>query len=386
MVPTKSIECRSSSYEARSAAVSDMALAIRSDVLAQWHAVLRELPGLARVLGLPNQLRLVIDANIVIAEVRWMVKKRKQPDSRSALQEVIASGTVVAYAPPLLRVEVEKRLRTIATSDGLPLEQLMHAWASYEPLLRFVEPPALPDVARQAATRDPNDAPYLELQVGIDAAAVYTDDPDLRGMGAPVVDRPALKAARSYARAASISFTLRVSGIVVLTAGIAALQSISMVLRGGLRAARRLPDWVQILLVATLTLLLLDPRSRAWLRDRLRAVRSNAWVAARELMPLVVTAMEQAKIATASADKAWSEVDAVLPHRSSLASQPLHVHVLTACVQAGIPLTIDEIELAVGRQGYRGGAAPSRTYLQRVLRSHLALARTPDMRWQTRVV
>jgi predicted nucleic acid-binding protein len=367
-------------------AVQDIAKMIRSDMLAQWHAVLRELPSFAKVLGLPKQLHLVIDANVVIADVRWMVKKRSKQNGRTSLQEVIMSGTVVAYAPPLLRVEVEKRLRTIAASDGLPLDQLMAAWASYEPLLRFVEPPTLPDVARQAAARDPSDAPYFELQVGIDAAAVYTDDPDLQGMGAPVVSRPALTAARDFARAASISFTFRISGTVVLTAGIAVLHFAAVALRGGLRAARRLPDWVQALLVVAVFMLLVNPRSRAWLQERLRKMGTHAWAAARELMPLVVTAMEQTRISTATAQKAWSEVDAGLPERSALASQPLHVHVLTACVRAGAPLTTDEIAQAVGRQGYRRSAAASRGYLQRVLRSHSALMRTADRRWQTRVV
>jgi predicted nucleic acid-binding protein len=366
--------------------VQDIATTIQSDVLAQWHTVLRELPGLAMVLGVPNQLHLVIDANVVIAEVRWMVKKRSKQNARTALQEVIASGTVIAYAPPVLRFEVEKRLRTIAESDGLPLEQFLEAWASYEPLLCFVEPPSLRDAARQAAARDPNDAPYFELQVGIDAVAVYTDDPDLRAMGAPVVNRPALKAARDFARAASISFTFRISGTIVLAAGIAFLHFALVTLRGGLRAARRLPDWVQALLVVAVCILVVNPRSRAWMLDRLRTMGSHALSAARELMPLVVTAMEQTTIATATAQNAWAEVVAGLPERSGLASQPLHVHVLTACVRAGAPLTTDEIVQAVGRQGFRGGAAPSRGYLQRVLRSHSALIRTADMRWQTRAV
>lgn len=64
----------------------------------------------------------------------------------------------------------------------------------------------------------------------------------------------------------------------------------------------------------------------------------------------------------------------------------LQVHVLTACVRAGVPLATDEIAQAVGRQGYRGGAAPSRGYLQRVLRSHSELGRPADLCCQTRVV
>lgn len=362
-----------------------LASAIRSDLLAQWHSLLRELPELANVLGVPNQLRLVLDANVVIAEIRWMVKKRRKPDSRSALQEVLASGTVVAYAPPLLRAEVDRHLRNIADREGLQLDALLSAWSSFEPLLCFVEPPALLRPEERAVARDPNDVPFLELQVGIDAAAIYTEDADLDGMGAPVVGKGVMREMRSYARAASLSFTVRLGGVAVLTAGIAALAAVASAVRGGLGTVRRMPRWAQGLLAAAVCLLLMHPRTRTWLMARLRATGALAGEAVRELTPLILLAMERTRGASETAQQAWTAVSAALPTRAHLAAQALHVHVLAACASSKTPLTTEQVASLVATQGYRAGRAPSLAYLKRVLRAHPALIRTSDARWILRL-
>jgi hypothetical protein len=130
----------------------------------------------------------------------------------------------------------------------------------------------------------------------------------------------------------------------------------------------------------------MNPDLRKWLRERLVATGTHARTVLRELMPIVMTAMEQTKMAKETSEKAWSAVSEGLPERAGLTSQPLHVHVLTASVRAARPLTTDEIAQAVVSQGYRGGAPPARDYLQRILRSHPMLMRTVDMRWQTRAV
>ncbi len=204
-------------------------------------------------------------------------------------------------------------------------------------------------------------------------------------MGAPVVGRSELKSTRDFARAASISFTLRISGTVVLMAGIGVLHAAIEMLRHGARAARRMPEWVQALLVVAVLLLLVNPRSRAWITDRIRMMGTRAWAAGREIMPIVVSAMERSRIATVAAKQEWANVDAGLPQRSTLALQPLRVHVLTACVRSATPLTTEEIAQAVARQGYRGGVVPSPSYLRRVLRTHSALMRAADWRWTPQV-
>lgn len=380
MPDSPSTEGRERVHEAWREAVAS----IRSDMLAQWHEVLRAIPALAQALGVPNQLRLVIDANVVLADLRWMVKKRTNPEARPILQEVIASGTIAAYAPPLLRAEVEKGLQDLAREEGLAHAQLVAAWGSYQGLFRYVEPLPSLSATDLAAVRDPNDQPYIDLRVSIDASAIYSEDPDLRGMEAPVVGQRVLTAARTYARAASISFTLKIGGVTVLAAGIAVLALVAKALIGGVRAIRQLPAWVQYLLAAGAVLALLHPPTRRWLRARLGSLSETARHAFQEALPLVAAAADQAGVAARRAEGAWGTVRAALPATAALAPQPLRVHVLVACVEAHVPLSTEEIADRVLRQGYRAGVRPSAAYLQRVLRSHPAVERTPDGRWHPR--
>jgi hypothetical protein len=97
---------------------------IRSDVPATWHAFLSDFPAFATALGLPNQLRLVVDANVVLADLCWIVLKQKDPTARTTLEEVIAAGTPVVYVPPVLHRDVEKGLRDLSAEDGIPLSNL----------------------------------------------------------------------------------------------------------------------------------------------------------------------------------------------------------------------------------------------------------------------
>jgi hypothetical protein len=45
------------------------------------------------------RLNLIVDANVVLAELRWAVSKRESEVARSDLLEVLEVETVVAYAP-----------------------------------------------------------------------------------------------------------------------------------------------------------------------------------------------------------------------------------------------------------------------------------------------
>ena len=114
-------------------------LPTRSDDLAQLREVFALLPLLAQHVGAPEQTRLVIDANAVIADIRWLVKKRKTPGARTALQEAIASKTVVAFAPSYLDDEIRLNLVELSANEGVPLEPMLAAWREYRVNIRFYE-------------------------------------------------------------------------------------------------------------------------------------------------------------------------------------------------------------------------------------------------------
>jgi predicted nucleic acid-binding protein len=126
----------------------------------------------------PRTLRLVLDANVLVAEVRWIVKKRKDPKARTALQEALTSGLLVAFAPTYLEEEMRNQLATLAYEEGLSCEALFAAWDDYRRVLKFYDasPPA---AGRTTHGIDPKDTPYVETYLAVGASAIMTSDPHL---------------------------------------------------------------------------------------------------------------------------------------------------------------------------------------------------------------
>src|SRR5262245_62111424 len=115
---------------------------IRSDDLAHLRALIARNAQLAQGVDVPLQLRLVIDTNVVLADLLLLAGKRKDPAARRALQEVIDSGTIIAFVPDSLREEVEEHLPELAQDRGIPEDSLRKVWKEYQQCLRFhpVEP------------------------------------------------------------------------------------------------------------------------------------------------------------------------------------------------------------------------------------------------------
>src|SRR5580704_16802427 len=79
-----------------------------SDRLPRLMAFIEEMPLLAELLPRLPQVRLVADANRIHAELRWRLRKRRDPIDRSAIHEAIEAGVAVFLAPQYLKPEIEK--------------------------------------------------------------------------------------------------------------------------------------------------------------------------------------------------------------------------------------------------------------------------------------
>src|SRR6266850_425014 len=96
------------------------------------------------------RVRAVLDTNLVLGDLKWLVVEREDPAARTAAQEAIAAGTVIAYAPEFLRHEVEKHLPALAEQTGKPVEEFEREWSSYQRPIRFV-PVSVTDAAAESA-------------------------------------------------------------------------------------------------------------------------------------------------------------------------------------------------------------------------------------------
>jgi predicted nucleic acid-binding protein len=248
-----------------------IAKAVKSDELPKLVSVVRHFEPFKEYAKV-FQIDLILDANVVLAELIWVSKKRKNPQARSDLLELMDCATVRAHAPTFLAAEVEFHLPKIARKHRISEEAMRVHWDRFRVLIRFVDVGG-PEV--DTIMRDPKDAPYLRLQKQIDAL-IATYDTDIAGMGGQVIRIQLLAPLKSYSRHAAVEYQLKVAGIgsvMLLTAVAAAVVNGTKSMSGHVG---KLPKSVLWLLAVLVVCALLHPTSR----KRIFEIVENIWAGA----------------------------------------------------------------------------------------------------------
>jgi predicted nucleic acid-binding protein len=331
-----------------------------AETLNSFRDMVASFPMLSTIAQL-HRVRFVVDANVVLSDLRWLAR-RKNPEARTILQEVLAGGTVIAFAPPQLDAEVTRHLPRIAKKAKVAVEVLEAEWLAYRAQFRFRAPA---EGERPAHVQDPDDLPYLYLRAEIGAEAIYTNDSDLVAMGAPVVGAEIVIALRDYTRASSIDVSIKMGGTVVAVASGAVLMKIWEGVKTLFAAVGQLPAWMKWLLAGVAVAAVLHPRSRALLQQAAQWVPDRTGAALKVLMPLVlqaaVTADRHRKLSSAALER----VDAALPRPGTL---PAWAHALRICREEGRPLGTEVIAERVLHDGYVTRSQDFTGYIRKVLR------------------
>jgi len=149
---------------------------LRSDLLPHLLGLIQAFPSLRPLFPQILQVRVVIDANIVQGELRWRLKSRKRKDARSALQEVLACGILVAYAPHFLEEEIIEHAPRIAAETRRTLEEVLLEWEDLRAHIFFYTAQAKAEI--DVSRADPDDVPYIDTMEQIASQAIYTRDRD----------------------------------------------------------------------------------------------------------------------------------------------------------------------------------------------------------------
>lgn len=216
---------------------------IRSEMLGH----LRKVNGLNRWIGTLAQFVVVVDANIVLGDLIWLVSKRKNQDAMTELMECIQAGTVIAYVTRTVLAEVDKKIPTIAADKGISEEAMRQEWKTYRKLIK-VRTPRKALVDRYKGGQDPDDAPTLALAKMLRADGILSKDSDLVAMGGLVIERDFTKQARDYSRKTAVAATIRCSGGIALTVSWATIDVVLRSIKGFLDWFRGLPAPVQAII------------------------------------------------------------------------------------------------------------------------------------------
>lgn len=352
-----------------SAAVSDVAPATsspfeslsRSDRLASYRRIIERLPALKALFGELVYFRVVIDAERVQGTLRWLLGKRINPHARTGLEEAIVSGTLVAIAPKEIEAEIEKYLPTIAEECGVTVDYAEQEWGRLKQLICIVEVTTRTD----PDAVDPKDLPYETALTQFAAAAVYSKDPHFPRMGVPVICVDIDIFLRDYARASSFTTGLKLGSTFSLIIGLEGFLALARFGKGIVGAFDRLPAWMKGVIVLGIAGLLIHPKSRAYILERIAQCSALLKEAAIPIGSALLDALEAFEKAQAAAKTAHGEIRARLPiPRPGTAL----AHARAVCVMSAEPISLATIEYRMRADGYKSRSKDLARYLKRLMR------------------
>jgi predicted nucleic acid-binding protein len=344
-----------------------LAEAIRSDHLPTLRSLLGTAMKQFGVLGVALGLRVVVDTRTILADLRWMLMKRKQPDARTALVESINASVIVACAPPQVDQEVRQNLHEMSQQTGAAPEAIWALWLEYRRQLTIVEPcPVATSATSFLSARDPSDIAFIQVSESVGAAALLTTDRDLLAAdGRAMPAREIVIDLRNYAREKTVELTIIGIGTFSFRIGIQALVAAVKELPGVARPIARLPPWLHLLLVGVAIWIMASEERRQAAATMLRRLRGWLGVLLDGVLEQIDAIFTAAIDAHHRAEAAQSNILAKVQPRKLLLRQAIYL----ACAEATRPLSIEEIEHAARDMGYTTAAKSLGPAIVRTLRA-----------------
>lgn len=283
---------------------------VPSDKLKELREFAKAWKEVGQHIGGAVQLRIIVDTNVVLGDIRWLAYKRKDAAARTSLIETIDAGTIDAYVPPALHGEIEKHIERISREEGLDQARLLSVWGEYQKKLKVVEPDS--SVIRSySGGVDPDDAVFVALAKAVGAVGVVSKDRHIAMMGGKKISVDCVVSLRDYSRATAIELNIKCMGISLGWVSVVTIRGLIRVLVAGISRA---PNWVKLTLVVGASFCVIHPGAR----EKISSGFKRALAGIKEATPTVVAhiadaasvAQQQSKIAKSHLDKALKELEA----------------------------------------------------------------------------
>jgi predicted nucleic acid-binding protein len=269
-------------------------LTVNSDKLKELRVIVSYWRESSAVMGSAAQFRLVVDTNVVLGDLLWLVAERKNETAKTALMEAVEAETIDMYAPPSLFDEVEEHLPLIAAKKGLDLNRLHGEWATYQTRIKIVEPDAEKVHALKNGV-DPDDAEFVALAQTIDAVGVVSKDKHIGQMGGNHISVMCVTHLRNYSRSTAIELNIKVNGVTFAKVGYAAIAGIFAGGKALIDGIGKAPDWVKVVLLVGGVAIALHPGARAKVAEGFKVVLDGIREATPFVIAEIVAAIELAQ-------------------------------------------------------------------------------------------
>ena len=244
---------------APTAAAGTFSKIVKSDELPQLVSLLRHFEPFKAQINF-FQLNIILDANVILKELIWICKKRKNPAARSDILELIECSVVRAHAPTFLLSELEIHIPRLAKQQKVDEAAMRVHWERFRARITLIDVGG-PAPVSDSTLRDPKDIPYIKLQERLNAP-IFSEDKDLPAMGARVIRVELFGPLKAYSRKTAVEYHIKTVGI-----GSAVLLTIASecLLQGAKSAAgtiARIPKPIIFLGAALIVIAILHPTSR----------------------------------------------------------------------------------------------------------------------------
>ena len=279
----------------------------RSDELLHLREIMAGLSDVHKHMGNAIQLRIVVDTNVILKDLIFLSKNARQAEAKTGLQEAMAAGTIIAHAPLWLCDEVEKHIPSICEDKKISLDVMEGHWDEYRKNIQFFDI-AEERLAGYADSVDPKDAPFIELEKEIDAFGILSDDSHIENMGGTRITLDVIVSMRDYSRHSAIEFKIKYMGVMTGTLSIKLITAIFKSIGGVFQGIKNLPKPVLYALLAGAVWVILDPKMRTKVMDKLRGFGVIMAPALGEAGQLIA---ELSTLSASHAEKARSHQDVI---------------------------------------------------------------------------
>jgi len=284
---------------------------VRSEKLKELRIVFNYWKESSVVLGTAAQFRLVVDSNVVIGDLLWLVMERKNPEAKTDLMEVLEAETIDLYAPSKLFEEVDEHLPLIAAEKGIDVNKMHAEWASYKSRIKIAEP----DEEKVRVLKngvDPDDAEFIALAETLGASGVISKDKHIKQMGGAHISVTCVTHLRNYSRSTAIELQIMFGGVAFAKIGYVAIAGMFAGGKALVESVSKAPDWVKLALLAGGVFIALHPGARArvarGLEIALDGIREATPFVIEEIAAAIALAQKHKADAQAHLDKAMEEL------------------------------------------------------------------------------
>lgn len=224
------------------------------------------------------QISLILDANTVLADIRWKMLKANTANARTSLQESIDSSVIVAFAPTFLNEEMETHLPRIAAEARKEEAVAYQHWEEYKERITFIDVggPEDNDV-------DPKDMPYVNLQK-LTGYLIATSDKDISNMGAKAIEVKITTLTRNYSRKAAVEYRIKFAGISTIIVGSVLIRTTVKFIRSIVGNVERIPDWAWLLLIGGSLWVWSNKNFRIWVMRTIESLPKSSMRAGQALL------------------------------------------------------------------------------------------------------